>query len=75
MQITVEVKFEQPRRAVRRTPGVGTTGPGKTQRVQIEGADERVEEADGVFRPDVIFQPFGKQQCLGTIQTSAMIHA
>jgi len=46
-----------------------------TQRVQIEGADERVEEADGVFRPDVIFQPFGKQQCLGTIQTSAMIHA
>ena len=52
-----------------------TAGFPKAQRVQIERAGERVEEADRVFGGDVVFQPFRKQQRLGPIQTSAMIHA
>jgi hypothetical protein len=43
--------------------------------VQIEGGDEGVEEAHRIFGGDVIFQPFGKEQRLRTIQTSPMVHA
>jgi hypothetical protein len=48
---------------------------GETQRVQIEAGDEGVQEAHGIFRPDVILQPFGKEQRLGAVQSSPMVHA
>jgi hypothetical protein len=50
-------------------------GLGKTERVQIQRADEGVQETRGVFGGDVILQPFGKEQGLGTVQAGAMIHA
>jgi len=75
MQITVEVKLEQRRRGVRRPARAGADGPGETQRVQVERADEGVEEAHGVFGGDVIRQPFGKEQRLGPVQAGTMIHA
>ena len=53
---------------------VGATRPGKAERVQVEGGDEGVEEAHGIFGGDVILQPFGKEQALRAVQSSAMIH-
>ena len=50
-------------------------GLGKTERVQIQRADEGVQETRGVFGGDVILQPFGKEQGLGPVQAGAMIHA
>jgi hypothetical protein len=47
----------------------------KTERVQIQRADEGVQETRGVFGGDVILQPFGKEQGLGPVQAGAMIHA
>ena len=75
MQITVEVKFEQHRRVVGRTACVGTASLVKTQRVQIQRADEGVEETHGIFSGNVILQPFRKEQRLRAIQTRAMFHA
>ena len=75
MQIAVEIKFEQRRRSVRWPARVGTTGLGKTQFVQIELGDEGVKEAHGVFDGEVIFQALRKEQRLGAVQTSPMIHA
>jgi len=65
MQITVEVKLEQGGRVVRRTAGVGAAGFAKLERVQIEAGDERRREAHRVFRGDIIFQAFGKEQGFG----------
>ncbi len=75
MQIPVEIKFEQRPRIIRRTPGVRATGLVKTQRVHIQRPDEGVEEAHGIFRPDVILKPFREEQCLRAIQAGAMFHA
>ena len=50
-------------------------GFGKSQRAQIEQANERFKEADGGFSGDTIFQPFREKQRLEAIQTNAMIHA
>ena len=47
----------------------------KTQRVQIQRADEGVQEAHGVFGGDVILQTFRKEQRLGAVQSGAMFHA
>ena len=75
VQITVEVKFEQGGGIIRRTPRGRAMSFGETQRVQIELGDKGIEEADGIFGGDVIFQSFREEQRLGAIQTSAMIHA
>ena len=45
------------------------------QRAQIQRGGEGVEEAHGVFRPDVILQPFVEEQRLGAVQAGAMFHA
>ena len=75
MQITVEVKFEQHRRVIRRAARLRTPGLGEAQRVQIQRSDKGVEETDRVFDGNVILQPFGKEQRLGPVQTTTMIHA
>ena len=75
MQIAVEIELEQRGRLVGRAGGLGALGFGKTQRAQVQRADERVEKAHRIFRADVLFERFGKQKALGTIQTAAMVHA
>jgi hypothetical protein len=43
--------------------------------VQIQRGDKGVEEADGIFGSNIIFQPFRKEQRLGSVQTTPMVHA
>ena len=64
MQIAVEIKLEQHRRIVRRTSGVGATGLGESQHVQIQGRHKGVQEPHGIFGGDVFLQPFRKEQRL-----------
>jgi hypothetical protein len=59
---------------VRRSAGIRAPRFGKAQGLKIELGDERIEEADRVFRLHVILKGFGKEQNLGAIQTRAMIH-
>ena len=44
MEIAVEIEFEQRGGIVRRAAGVGATGFGKAERVQIERSDEGIQE-------------------------------
>ena len=75
VEVAVKIEFEQHGRIVRRRAGGGDLRLGKTQRGQVEVGHEGIQEAHGVFGGDIILQPFGKEQGLGTIQAGAMVHA
>jgi hypothetical protein len=75
VQVTVEIKFEQDRRIVRRPPGISAPRLGKAERGQILLGDEGIQEADGIIRGDIILEPFGKKQRLGTRQAGDVFHA
>ena len=75
VQIAVEIEFEQHRRVISWTAGGGAAGFGETQCGHVQRSDEGIEEAHRVVGAEVILQPFGEQQGLGTIQSGAMIHA
>ena len=75
VQITIEIQFEQRRRVVRRPAGIGTPGLGETQRVQVQRADEGIQETHGIIGRDVILQRLGEQNSLGAIDSATVVHA
>ena len=75
MEVAVKIKLQEHGGIVGRPTGVGTPGPGKAEGGQILFGHEGIEEADGIFRGDIILEPFRKEQRLGTLQADAVFHA